>query len=175
MCSRAPRWRSTTSRSLRHGTRADPARGFASGAKRTTAGESVDSPRIGRESPGAKTRVGRRGLSWRRLPGVCARNARRAGTPRSTCRSPCCRPSVCSAPCSRCPLWFLSASAAATEKNHREHRGHRGQTARAQPQAAPGAAAAVKAGKAARVSSVAPTPLAWPHGASRTRLGVAAA
>jgi hypothetical protein len=27
----------------------------------------VDSPRIGREPPGAKTRVGRRGLSWRRL------------------------------------------------------------------------------------------------------------
>jgi hypothetical protein len=38
----------TRSRSLRHGTRADPARGLPSGAKRTTAGESVDSPRIGR-------------------------------------------------------------------------------------------------------------------------------
>ncbi|MFN6147219.1 MAG: hypothetical protein ACK5AL_12735, partial [Planctomycetota bacterium] len=31
-------------RSLRHGTRADPVRGFAAGAKPTTGGESVDSP-----------------------------------------------------------------------------------------------------------------------------------
>jgi hypothetical protein len=38
----------TRSWSLRHGTRADPARGFASGAKRATAGESVDTPRVGR-------------------------------------------------------------------------------------------------------------------------------
>jgi hypothetical protein len=44
---------------LRHGTRADPVRGFAVGAKPTTAGESVDSPRIVGELPGAKTRAGR--------------------------------------------------------------------------------------------------------------------
>ncbi|MFO0278026.1 MAG: hypothetical protein ACK533_12170, partial [Planctomycetota bacterium] len=42
--------------------RADPVRGFAAGAKPTTAGESVDSPRIGGELPDAKTRAGRRGL-----------------------------------------------------------------------------------------------------------------
>jgi hypothetical protein len=51
-----------TPRSLRHGTRADPVRGFAVGAKPTTAGESADSPRIGGEFPDAKTRAGRRGL-----------------------------------------------------------------------------------------------------------------
>ena len=49
-------------RSLRHGTRAEPVRGFAVGAKPTTAGESVDSPRIGGEPPAAKTRAGRRSL-----------------------------------------------------------------------------------------------------------------
>ena len=54
-----------------------------------------------------------------------------------SCRAPCCRPSGCSARCSLCPLWFLSASAAATEKNHREHRGHRDQKPEAQQQAAP--------------------------------------
>ncbi|MFO0421594.1 MAG: hypothetical protein ACK53T_19490, partial [Planctomycetota bacterium] len=52
----------TGARSLRHGTRADPVRGFAAGAKPTTGGESVDSPRIGGELPDAKTRTGRRGL-----------------------------------------------------------------------------------------------------------------
>ncbi|MFN9948997.1 MAG: hypothetical protein ACK56S_19335, partial [Planctomycetota bacterium] len=52
-----------TPRSLRHGTRADPVRGFAAGAKPTTAGESVDSPRIGGELPDVKTRAGRRSLS----------------------------------------------------------------------------------------------------------------
>ncbi|MFN6148175.1 MAG: hypothetical protein ACK5AL_17585, partial [Planctomycetota bacterium] len=51
------------SRSLRHGTRADPVRGFAAGAKPTTGGESVDSPRIGGELPDVKTRAGRCSLS----------------------------------------------------------------------------------------------------------------
>jgi hypothetical protein len=53
-----------SARSLRHGTRADPVRGFAVGAKPTTAGESVDSPSSGSadsggEIPDAKTRTGR--------------------------------------------------------------------------------------------------------------------
>jgi hypothetical protein len=49
-------------RSPRHGMHADPIRGFAVGANPTTAGGSVDPPRIGGEIPGAKTRAGRRGI-----------------------------------------------------------------------------------------------------------------
>jgi hypothetical protein len=52
-----------TPSSLRHGMRADPVCGFVAGAKPTTAGESVDSPRIGGELPDVKTRAGRRSLS----------------------------------------------------------------------------------------------------------------
>jgi hypothetical protein len=76
--------------------------------------------------------------------------ARHNGTGRSFCG----RPSVCSALWSLCPLWFLSASAAAAEKNHRGHRGHRDQTARAQQQAAPrrrGAASCSSRARSARV------------------------
>jgi hypothetical protein len=43
-----------TPRSLRHGTRADPSRGFAAGAKPTTAGELVDSPSSGSAEDGRR-------------------------------------------------------------------------------------------------------------------------
>jgi hypothetical protein len=40
----------------------EPGRGFAVGAKPTTAGKSVASPKLGSEPPDAKTRTGQRSL-----------------------------------------------------------------------------------------------------------------
>ena len=56
-CARRALGRGRAARSLRHGTRADPVRGFATGAKPATGGESVDSPSsasadAGRRAPG---------------------------------------------------------------------------------------------------------------------------
>jgi hypothetical protein len=43
-------------RSLRHGTRAERVHGSAAGAEPTTAGESVDAPKLGGELPAAQAR-----------------------------------------------------------------------------------------------------------------------
>jgi hypothetical protein len=47
---------------LRHGTRADPVRGFVAGAKHGTAAQSRTSPERGGTSPKANAHAGRRGL-----------------------------------------------------------------------------------------------------------------
>jgi hypothetical protein len=70
------RWRrgpaGPSPRSLRHGTRADPARGLPSGAKPTTAGESVDSPEFGGERPDPQARAGwRTATRCTATPGRC--------------------------------------------------------------------------------------------------------
>ena len=59
-------------RSVRHGTPADPARGLPSGAKRTTAGESVSLRSLGGERPDPQARAGwRTATRCTASPGCC--------------------------------------------------------------------------------------------------------